>query len=217
MSAPVDPWQSPKSRQHQVSVWAMGKLASPLRYLATLWSVQLLQLALIMTSRYWIHPMPLRLAFVVVVIAAPMRWMKKQGPPSVQLRWQTGTGARLSGTFIQRDVPLTQAVIAESVAIHGERLVFGLAAPGSGGSALSLETSAFRTIAEHDIRDLFAAALVGDAAGLAAIAKANGLKPRERSGLISVSIVEERTILLIGLAGMFVILALCYPIWRALP
>ncbi|MGN6152518.1 MAG: hypothetical protein ACTHOH_11000, partial [Lysobacteraceae bacterium] len=206
MSAPVDPWQSPKSRQHQVSVWAMGKLSSPLRYLATLWSVQLLQLALIMTSRYWIDPMPLRLAFVVVVIAAPMRWMKKRGPPSVQLRWQTGAGARLSGTFVQRDVPLPQAVIAESVTIDGERLVFGLATPGAAGGALSLETSAFRTIAERDIRDLFAAALVGDAAGLAAIAEANGLKPRKRPGLISVSIVEDRAIMMIGLAGMLGIL-----------
>lgn len=215
MSDPVDPWQSPKSRQHQVSVWAMGKLASPLRYLATLWSVQLLQLALIMTSRYWIDPMPLRLVFVVVVIAAPMRWMKKRGPPSVQLRWQTGAGARLSGTFVQRDVPLTQAVIAEGVAIHGERLVF--ATPGAAGGALSLETSAFRTLSERDIRDLFAAALVGDAAGLAAIAKAKGIKTRERPGLISVSVVEERAIMLIGLAGMLGILALCYPIWRALP
>lgn len=219
MSDAVDPWQSPKSRQRLAAVFAMGKQASPSRHIAILWSVQVLQLALIMTSRYWIDPLPQRLVFVLAVIVIPMRWTSGLKPPSAHLRWEPGIGARLSGKFLERNVPVTQVVIADTVGIDGDRLVFGLSspAPARATGTLSLDCSAFRTVTGRDLHALFSAALVGDANALAAIATANGMKPRERPGLVSVPIIEDKTTPLIAMVGAFGLLALAYPIWRALP
>lgn len=212
MSDPVDPWTSPAVRSREVSVFATGALASPIRFVAVQWGILSLQLIVIAGSYLWIASVPLRLLLMLVVILAPLRWLSGFRPLSAQLRWQPGDRIRLSGKFRERYIPLTKAVVADAVSLHDDRLVFNVSGNGSGDPAetLSLDGRAFRRVSAGDLHALFVAVLAGDAAPLASIAKAKGLKVHERPASVAVPIMESGGMHLIAFAGTLAILVTAY-------
>lgn len=212
MSDPVDPWKSPGARSREVSVFATGAPASPLRFVAVQWGILSLQLIVVAASYLWIASMPLRLLVMLVVMLAPLRWLSGFRPLSTQLRWQPGDRIRLSGKFRERYIPLTKAVAADAVSLHDDRLVFNVPGNGSGDPAetLSLDGRAFRRVSAVDLHALFLAVLAGDAGTLTSIARAKGLKVHERPASVAVPITEAGGMHLVAFAGTLAILITAY-------
>ena len=219
MSDPSGPWQPSQAPPRQVAVLASGAPASTRRYLAIQLGALALVMTLIFTSRYWIGPPLLRMVFSLAVLVAPMRWLNTRKVPSAQLRWQPGNGARLSGKFMERHVPVTRPVLAHAVRIDGDRLAFDAppSSPTGAAEVLSLDCRAFRSVTQRDLHDLFSAALAGDGTTLATVASARGLKPRTRPALIAVSILEAKATHMIALAGTLGLFLAFYLLWHAFP
>lgn len=216
MSESVDPWQPPAAKSRQVAVFVTGRPASPARFVLIPWAVLSLQLIVILTSALWIEPLPLRLLLAVIVGVAPLRWSGWLGrlrPPSAQLRWLPGGGARLSGNFAERYIPLMKPLILNAIDLRNDRLAFDVQAitPAGSTETLSLDCKAFRSVSAGDLHALFAAAMTGDGAAVASVAKARNLKLRERTPGLTVPVMEAKWMHALSLAGSFCILAIAFP------